>query len=68
MRYVVEAAAKEPTMRRIKDTKRARYLKQPHGSELWPAEVAKAKAAELNDARQAVIARTEIGRPSKPAP
>ena len=53
MRYVVEAVAKQPTMRRIKDTERARYVKQSHGSDLWPAEIAKAKAAELNVARLA---------------
>jgi len=52
MRYVVEQVVKQLAMRRIKDTERVRYVKQPHGSDLWLAEAAKTKAAELNGAHQ----------------
>lgn len=47
-RYVIEKIAKQPDMRRVKDTQRNRYLKQPHGSEAWPIKRAEAKLAELN--------------------
>lgn len=52
MRYVIEQVAKQPSMRRIKDTERVRYVKQAHGSDLWPVEAAKSKVVELNEAHQ----------------
>lgn len=47
-RYVIEKIAKQPDMRRVKDTLRNRYLKQPHGSDVWPIKQAETKLAELN--------------------
>lgn len=47
-RYVVEKVAKQPTMRRIKDTERNRYVKQPHGDELWLWPAAQNRAEALN--------------------
>ena len=47
-RYVVERVAREPEKRRIKDTLRNRYVKQPHGDEIWPSHAADVKAFEMN--------------------
>lgn len=52
MRYVVEKVAKQPTMRRVKDTVKGKYVKQPHGADLWTAEAAQAKANSLNVAQE----------------
>lgn len=46
---MVEQVAKQPTMRRIKDTERERYVKKPHGSDLWLPDAAKVKALDLNE-------------------
>lgn len=55
-RYVLERVAKQPNSRRIKDTAKSRYVKQPHGQDVWPEQVARVKARELNDALAAAEA------------
>lgn len=47
-RYLVEQVTRQPQLRRIKDTKRNKYLKHPHGSDLWTKEEALTKVAALN--------------------
>lgn len=58
VRYVVEAVARQPALRRIRDTKKNKYLKQPHGDDRWSVERATQVAAELN----AVAAGRSRGR------
>lgn len=47
-RYVIEMVAKHPARRRIKDTKRNKYIKQPHGDDTWSAVRAQDTIAALN--------------------
>ena len=45
-RYIIERIAKQPNLRRIKDTKKNRYLKKSFGVDVWTAEEAEAVLKE----------------------
>lgn len=46
-RYIV-CDTENPGEFRIRDQRRGRYIKQSHGTELWPEDGANEKADELN--------------------
>jgi hypothetical protein len=48
-RYVLERVAGNPVARRIKDKTKGKYVKLPHGSDVWQEQAARIKAAELNN-------------------
>lgn len=48
-RYVIERVANQATMRRIKDTAKGKYVRQPHGADVWDEQEARIETKRLND-------------------
>lgn len=53
-RYVLERVAGQSGKRKIKDTKRSKYVRLPHGADVWDEQAARVEVKRLNDKWEAV--------------